>query len=192
MAEILRLFVSATTDLDAQRSVIGRTVADLPVRIGIEIRRTPVEGGKYDDMYELIANCDRVYFLMGRDITAPAGAEWHLAWQLERSIMPLRAPAALTPAGGEFVRGVPLDWVWFRSSTELVRIITRDLIRILRHPANRYGLTLPELELLAERSRSIEALQANAPKEPDGTEGGGILLDPNRNEPIEGVLLDDQ
>ena len=42
MAEILRLFVSATTDLEAQRSVIGRCVAELPTRIGIEIRRTPV------------------------------------------------------------------------------------------------------------------------------------------------------
>ena len=104
MAELLRLFVSATNDLEFERAIIGRAVAELPVQIGIEIRRTPVGGARYDDIYELVANCDRVYFLMGRDITAPAGAEWHLAWQLERSVLALRRYQQLTPAAEAFMR----------------------------------------------------------------------------------------
>ena len=74
MAEKLRIFVSATHDLEAARGVIGRAVADLPVEIGVEIRRTPVAGAPYDDIFELVANVDRFYFLLGRHITAPAGA----------------------------------------------------------------------------------------------------------------------
>jgi hypothetical protein len=35
MSDMLRIFVGATTDLEAERAVIGRSVAELPVRIGI-------------------------------------------------------------------------------------------------------------------------------------------------------------
>ena len=69
--------------------MIGRAVADLPMQIGVEIRRTPTQGAAYDDIFELIANVDRAYFMLGRDITAPAGTEWYLGWKLERSIMPM-------------------------------------------------------------------------------------------------------
>ena len=44
MAEILRIFVSATSEFESERAVIGRALADLPIEIGAEIRRTPVNG----------------------------------------------------------------------------------------------------------------------------------------------------
>jgi len=50
MSEILRLFVSATNDLESERAIVGRILAELPVKIGVEIRRTPASGGKYDDL----------------------------------------------------------------------------------------------------------------------------------------------
>jgi hypothetical protein len=53
MAETLRLFVSATQDLEPERALIGRAVAQLPVQIGIEIRRTPVRGAAYEEIFEL-------------------------------------------------------------------------------------------------------------------------------------------
>ena len=192
MAEQLRLFVSATNDLDAERAVIGHAVADLPVQIRMEIRRTPAIGAKYDDIYELIANVDRVYFLMGRDITAPAGAEWHLAWQLERSLLPLKNNSRRSPAAEEFMRGAPLKWHPFRTTGELYRIITLDLVRILNHPTNRYGLTVTELEQLALHSTRVRAQQTDMSGEPGGAEGGGVLLDMGRQAPLDGVLLDDE
>ena len=113
MAELLRLFVSATQDLDAERAAIGRALADLPLQIGMEIRRTPAAGAALETMHELIANVDRFYFLVGQDITAPAGAEWLLAWKLERPVLPLRrrqgaAQPARDPGGAEG-GGVLLD-----------------------------------------------------------------------------------
>ena len=115
MAETLRIFVSATKDMESERAAIGRAIAQLPVQIGIEIRRTPVEGAPYEDIYELIANCDRVYFMLGGDITAPAGAEWFSAWKLERSILPLRLAGLPTPAGQDFMRMLPKGWTTFHT-----------------------------------------------------------------------------
>ncbi|MEZ4731635.1 MAG: hypothetical protein R3E79_31335 [Caldilineaceae bacterium] len=192
MAETLRLFVSATKDLETERAIIGRAVAELPVKIGIEIRRTPAVGAAYEDIYELIANCDRVYFLMGRDITAPSGAEWFIAWKLERSILPLRLAGLPTPAGQDFVRLLPSsDWKRFRTGDELARIVTLDLIDRLNHPRNRYGLTLTELELLNLHRQRVSKLRTKELAEPGGAEGGGVLLDLGHREPITGVALDE-
>lgn len=177
MAEKLRLFVSATSDLESARAVIGRAVADLPVQIGVEIRRTPVQGAAYDDIFELIANVDRAYFLLGRDITAPAGTEWYLGWKLERSIVPMFADVRRTPAAQEFVRNFPGEWVRFRSLGELARLITLDLVRILNHPTNRYGLSVHDLELLQLHKARVLKRSLNVGDEPGGAEGGGVLLD---------------
>lgn len=198
MAETLRLFVSATNDLEAERAVIGTAIAQLPVQIGIEIRRTPHEGAPYEDIYELIANCDRVYFLMGRDITAPAGAEWFLAWKLERSVLPLRVSGLPTPAGQDFLRILPRGWQPFRNGQELARIVTLDLIEILNHPTNRYGLTVTELELLSTHRQRLHHLATPAHRTTQkgenlgGAEGGGILLDLGHREPLDGVALDEE
>lgn len=190
MAETLRLFVSATNDLEAERAVIGRLVAELPVQIRVEIRRCALLGTSYETMHELISNVDRVYFLFGQDITAPAGQEWHLAWQLERSLLPLRKPGRLTPAGQQFLSNAPLRWTLFRDAQELGRIVTRDLIQILQHPTNRYGLSVTEMELLEMRRRQLGQLKTETGSEPGGAEGGGILLDTQRLDPMDGTVIE--
>lgn len=192
MAETLRLFISATKDLETERAVIGRAVAELPVKIGIEIRRTPSTGGVYEAIYELIANCDRVYFLMGRDISAPSGMEWFIARKLERSVMALRLVGASTPAGQDFVRLLPSGWQRFRNGDELARLVTLDLIQILNHAKNRYGLNLTELELLNLHRKRINQRHTPEGLEPGGAEGGGVLLDLGHREPIMGVALNER
>jgi hypothetical protein len=161
------------------------------VKIGVEIRRTPVGGASYDDIFELIANCDRVYFLLGRDITAPAGAEWHLAWKLERSVFPLRLVERRTPAAHEFMRGAFVEWQDFHSGADLAQIVTLDLVRILNHPTNRYGLTVPDLELLSLHARRVahSAPAAARGAEPGGAEGGGVLLDIAHGQETDDELL---
>lgn len=192
MAELLRLFVSATHDLEAERAVIGRAVAQLPVQIGIEIRRTPVQGASHETIFELISNVDRVYFLMGEDITAPSGAEWFTAWKLERSVLPLRRVRPRTPAAQDFMRLYPGKWQPFYTSDELAQAVTLDLIQILQHPTNRYGLSLTELELLNVHKQRIQRVKATRLPEPGGAEGGGVLLDFGHREPIQGVALDER
>ena len=127
---------------------------------------------------------------MGEDITAPAGAEWFSAWKLEKSILPLRWVSRRTPAAQTFLRGIPVQWTLFYTGNELARIVTLDLIRILNHPQNRYGLNVTELELLElHRQRAQAATGTTRPIEPGGAEGGGVLLDLGHREPVTGVVL---
>lgn len=196
MTEPLRLFVSATLDLDGERAVIGRALARIPVQVGMEIRRTPATGASWETMHELVAHVDRVYFLLGEDITAPAGAEWRLAWMLERKVLPLRyrQPREVqrtTPAAEHFLRETPVQWLWFSSSAELARIVTLDAIDLLLHPSNRYGLKVTELETLRGYATQINQTPLKVRRDPGGAEGGGILLDDGRREPLLGVPLDE-
>lgn len=181
MAELLRIFVSATADLEAQRGVIGRTLAGLPVKVGAEIRRFPPAGVSYETLFELISHVDRVYFLLGQDITAPSGSEWDLAWQLERPVVALRTTRRLTPAALQFLRLTALhvpaqDWRSFASDAELARLVGLDLIDTLLHFANRYGLSVDEVVSLQRHRQRLQSPAGTSPGEADGTEAGAIIL----------------
>ncbi len=194
MAEPLRLFVSATNDLEAERAAIGRALAQLPVQVSIEIRRTPATGAPLEEIHERIGNVDRVYFLFGSDITAPAGAEWFLAWKLERSLLPLRRRTPnthVTPAGQDFLRASLVRWTPFAGPEAAARAVALDAAAILQHPTNRYGLSVLELEQLAAHAlRLRQAAPPAVPGRPEGgAEGGGTLLDMGHREPIQGVPL---
>ncbi len=190
MAETLRLFVSATADLEAERNLIGTTLAQLPAHNRVEIRRTPATGDTYSNIFEQIANCDRVFFLLGQDITAPAGQEWYLALELERHIIPLRKDVTMTPAGLSFLRGSLVQWQVFRHAADLEQIVGRNLIRTLLHPRNRYGLSLTERQLL--QAHRFHNLSATAVPPPQGAEGGGVLLDQRDPDTVVGVKLDEE
>jgi hypothetical protein len=182
MAQLLRIFISATTDLESYRDVVGRTLAELPVQVGAEIRRCQPQGTSYETLFELISNVDRVFFLMGSDITAPAGVEWELTMKLQRPLLPIRQSVQLTPAGQQFLRRArsqiaPTDWYSFHSSAELARIVALDLIDILLHPSNRYGISLTELDRLTARQRLLSDQPLVDQAVGGGTEGGGIILD---------------
>ena len=162
MAEKLRIYVAATADLETQRGVVAHLLARLPVQVGAELRRCPPEGASYDALFERISNVDRVYFLMGKDITAPAGTEWDLAMQLQRPTLPLRRRNPITPSAFLFITQailqVPLkDWRFFETNLELARIIAQDLIELLLHPQNRYGLTAGETLLLSQKLLDVKS-----------------------------------
>lgn len=188
MAETLRLFISATSDLEAERNIIGTTLAQLPAHNRVELRRTPAAGDTYSNIFERIANCDRVFFLLGQDITAPAGQEWYLALELERHVVPLRKETPMTPAGLSFLRGSLVKWQTFRHTADLEQIVGRNLIRTLLNPHNRYGLSLTERQLLqAHRFHNPPAEKAPVAH---GAEGGGVLLDRRDPDTVVGVKLD--
>ncbi|MCO6449947.1 MAG: hypothetical protein J5I90_04070 [Caldilineales bacterium] len=186
MPESLRIFISATTDLEAGRAAIGRTLADLPVSLKTEIRRFPKEGTSYETLFEMISNVDRVYFLLGQDITAPSGTEWDLAFRLEREVFALRKPARLTPAAKEFLRTVdyqvtPSEWRLFRTDDELARFIANDVVELLLHPLNRYGLSVIEMERLRLWRKGFGfSAEPHLADEPGGAEDGGIILGRDR------------
>ncbi len=178
MAEKLRIFVSATKDLEQERAVVGRILAELPVQVGAEIRRSPADGIDYNTLFELISNVDRIYFLLGRDISAPFGAEWQLALRLERTIVPLKLKGSRTQAGQEFLRIAHAPWKTFHNSRHLGQQIGLDLVDTLLHPENRYGLQLVEVEALQQRKQALRQGLVQGVSDPGGAEGGGVILDP--------------
>ena len=188
MAEKLRIFVSATKDLEQERALVGRILAELPVQVGAVIRRSPAQGVDYDTLFELISNVDRIYCLLGRDITAPFGAEWQLALRLERTIVPFKLQGMRTQAGREFLRIAHAPWKTFRSGHDLGQQIGLDLVDTLLHPQNRYGLQMVEVERLRqswqELRKGLDRLMASSGGGqgivgvPGGAEGGGVILDP--------------
>jgi hypothetical protein len=177
MPDMLRIFVGATKDLEAERAVIGRSVAELPVKFGIEIRRTPPLLPTTDEIVTRLDGVDRVYFLMGNDISAPAGLEWHIAWQFQRSVLPLRNSPHPTPAALEFFRLAPVHWHNFRNQAELARLVSLDLARLLHQADNRYGLTVADMERVTAYVRKLEAKTVEPVKDPGGAEGSAILID---------------
>jgi hypothetical protein len=177
MTQVLRIFVGATSDLETERAVIGRSVAELPVKIGIEIRRTPPLLPTFDEVAQRLADVDRVYFLMGNDITAPAGLEWHLAWRMERNVLPLRRSTHPTPAANEFFRLTAVRWQNFYTQSELARIVSLDLAHLLQHPANGFGLTVTDLERVAIYIHNLERKSLQTMSAGGGAEGSAILID---------------
>lgn len=188
MSEKLRIYVAATADLEAYRSIISHLLAGLPVQTGAEIRRCPPTGASNDDLFELIGNVDRFFFLMGRDITAPAGSEWDLAVRLQRTIVPFRRRNPITPSAFLFITRaileVPLSrWRFFNTPLEFARLVAIELIETLLHPENRYGLSTGEVLLLEGRLQDVHAEQWPRPEDlpEDVLEEGGVILDSRPN-----------
>ncbi len=198
MAEKLRIYVAATADLEAQRSIISHVLAHLPVQVGAEIRRCPPEGVSYDDIFELISNVDRFYFLIGKDITAPAGTEWDLAMQLQRTAVPFRRRGPITPSAFLFITQAILqvrlaDWRFFDNDLHLARLIAIELIETLLHPENRYGLSTAETLLLEQRLQAARSDQWPTADDlpPELLGEGGVILDarPDTDNPLNNLPI---
>lgn len=184
MRRPIKLFVSAGPDLERERDVIGRVVADLPVDVGWEIGRTPLvrgrSGGQDTDMAEafspaVAANCDFFIFLLGRDITAPAGAEWDAARSTSRPVLALLKDVARTPAGQEFQRYALELWFRYESFQDLKQQVRTALVGYLLRTPERFGLTLPEVE----RLMTVQQEEVGQPRPEDqesSAAGGGVIM----------------
>jgi hypothetical protein len=182
MRRPIKLFVSAARDLDRERDVIGRVVAELPVTAGWTIGRTPVKGqaAALSPALTTAATCDLFIFLLGQDISAPAGSEWDAARAARRPLLALLKDVTRTPAGQEFQRYGQDGWVRFRSAEELERQVRGWLVRQLLDHAEPLRLTLPEIEQLATLHGKLKDELA-APPSPPGDPaaaagGGGVIL----------------
>jgi hypothetical protein len=184
MPSQVRLFVSAGPDLEPARELLGRALAELPINVGWVIKRTP-------DV-ESVAECHLFLLLLGADIHAPVGLELWWARRTEKPILSYAANVTHTPAGQVFLQeNAGLAWQRFADLPSLRRLILPDLGRFLLAHAERYGVTLAEVETL----RGLEAALAKtvppaAPRQATGASGGGVILAPGKDEPRGARLLD--
>ena len=187
MAGRVHLFVSATPDLEPEREIVGQAVAKLPVSIGWEIKRTPRRGEPLQPALEAVAACDVYLFLLGQDITAPAGVEWDIARRSGKEPLAFLKDVLHTPAAQVFIREAGVTWVRFASDEELMNLIQTALAERLLERELEYGLSVVEHEALSAllQRREEEEGKEGPPAEvspiegrPGGAAGGGVILGP--------------
>jgi hypothetical protein len=199
MSSRVRLFVTAAPDLEPEREAIGKAIAQLPVSLGWEIKRTPRKGEPLAPVVEAVVNCDFYVFLLGTDVTAPVGVEWDTALGAGKTLLAFLKDVPHTPAAQAFARFAGrsgVRWMPFGDPQELGVLVQETLARRILDRAEAYGLSPVEWEALSallEKQRQGE--EGRVPKEavqdPHGAGGGGVVLAPGRDLPPGGVLVEE-
>ncbi len=192
MAERLRLFVSITADLEVEREIIGRAVAELPVDLGWVIKTTPTDRQPAREIMEAVGRCDFYVLLLGADITAPVGLELTTARRAGKALLAyLKRDVMRTPAAQVFIRDARVEWVRYASATELQRHFRERLVQHLLEHAVEYRLQPVEYETLRAFLQELRGEEgeegAEAEDERRGAGGGGVIISPTRDIPRGGV-----
>jgi hypothetical protein len=180
------IYISAASDLMAEREALGRMIAGLPVTLAWRIGQTPLEAEPLD--LEAVRQADMYFLLLGGDIRAPVGLEWYTAAYARRPVSAfLKQGLARTLAGQAFVRDTGVDWQPFSDAAHLRRQVERLLVEYLLRHAVRFALTPAEVERLTALLKP-----ETEPEQPAGGEGTGhsaVILSRERFMPSEGVIV---
>ncbi len=190
MADTLLLYISAASDLRAEREVLGRAVTEIPVSLAWRVVHSP-RGDEPVDA-EAVSRADVHLLLLGSDIRAPIGQEWRLALRAGRQPVPLLKQDILrTPAGQSFQRFVQEAATWrpFRDPAGLRRQFLALLAAHLVERAIYYRLSPLEVARLEEWRRGLESAPSHGEEGERGAGESGVILSRERFVPSEGVLI---
>ena len=101
MVDSIMRYISAADDLQIERDLLGRSVAELPVTLGWQIFLSPIKEKQLNK--DAIREADIHILILGGDIRAPIGYEWYLSCQVGRKPITFlkngipRTPAAQYP-----------------------------------------------------------------------------------------------
>jgi hypothetical protein len=182
------IYISAAADLMAEREALARMIAGLPVSLAWRIMQTPLGREPLD--LETLAAADLHLLVMGGDIRAPVGLEWHTA---QRSRRPgqafLKQGIARTPAGQVFIGQTRQSWHPFHDTADLSRQVRRLLVEHLLEHAVRYRLTPAEFEQLRHLQEKADVSEPSASSGEAGR--SAVILSRERFTPRSGVVVDD-
>jgi len=146
MSKAVLFYISAASDLETEREILGRAVADVPGDLDFRVVQSPDGNGLLN--VDAIVSADVHIVVMGGDIRAPVGLEWQLARQAGRPpVVFLRHSGLRTPAGMDFVRLVARFQRWepFDTGTMLRGKVLMLLADHILAQGVRYGLTADEI-----------------------------------------------
>jgi hypothetical protein len=179
------VYISAPSDLTAERDALARMIAELPVTLAWRIVQTPASSEPLD--LEALRSADLHFLVMGSDIRAPVGQELYTARRAGRFVVAfLKQDVVRTPAGQAFVRETGVAWQPFTNAADLSRQVQRLLAEHLVHHAIRYALTPAEVEQL-EALRATESTTALLVE--GGADRSAVILSRERFVPSEGVVV---
>ncbi len=178
MAEPIRLFVTSSPELEAEREIVGQVVAGLPVRLGWEIRHTPRPGEALASALEAVGAAHLYVFILGMDYSAPMGLEWARAVRAEKRKLIFVKEVAHSPAAAMWLsdHGEKVGWISFDSLPAFRLVFERQLIRALLDLAETLRLHLDEIEGLTARLKALEEASPEAPTIAHGAERSAIIL----------------
>jgi hypothetical protein len=181
------IYISAASDLMAEREALARMIAGLPVTLPWRIIQTPLGAEPLE--LESLQSADLYFLVMGSDIRAPVGLEWLTARRAQRPVNAfLKQGIGRTPAGQVFVSQTKVAWQPFADTAELSFRARQILAEHLTRYAIQYALTPTELEQLAALQTVEEKKEAIG-----GQEAGqsAVILSRERYTPSGGVIVDD-
>lgn len=191
MTDKVLLYVSAASDLEYERDLLGRAVTEIPATLGWRIEQTPL-ANKAPDL-ESVANADVHLILLGGDIRAPVGLELLAARRAgNRPMFFLQAEVIRTPAAQAFLREVGKSEIWrpFENNSDLRHQVLDSLAKHILDHAVRYALRPVEHENLRAW---YEKLRGDKPQTVEKTRGGagesGVIISTERYQPSEGILI---
>jgi hypothetical protein len=183
------IYISAASELMAERETLARMIATLPVTLAWHIVQTPIRDTDSLDL-EALLSADLHILVMGSDIRAPVGLELLTAHRANRPILTyLKRAVPRTPAGQVFIRDAQVVWRPFQTATDLSQQVQRMLVEHLVRSAHMYDLTPDEVA-------QLEALPSqDASNEPtaQSNEAGrsAVILSHERFEPRDGIVVEE-
>jgi hypothetical protein len=181
------VYISAASDLMAEREALARMIAALPVTLAWNVVQTPISQEEAFNR-EVLPSADLHILVMGSDIRAPVGLEWHIIRRAGRPSVPfLKRGVLRTPAGQIFIQDAGVTWRTFRDAADLRRRVRHTLAEHLIGHAARYALAATELQGL----QALLASDAPAEAPGRGQEAGhsAVILSRERYEPRDGVVV---
>ncbi|NIN64279.1 MAG: hypothetical protein GTO63_06185 [Anaerolineae bacterium] len=196
MAARLRIFTSVAPDLRAEREIIGRAIASLPVSLGWVINYTPSADEALGRALDAVAAADFYMILLGTDIRAPMGSEFVVARRTGKRILAYVEDVLHTPAARVFMRYASLNWQHFSVEEELGPLLLRGLAEQILEAAEAYPISPVDWEAvlaLLEELTDQEQLEPEKQKRPPEYRGAGkdaVIVSPERDLPRDGVLIE--
>jgi len=176
VAEKIRLFVSSSRDLAAEREAVGQAIAELPISKGWEIHHTAHRGEPLATTLKAVETCDLFIILLGQDATAPIGLEWEQARLTGKRILAYRKEVAYSPSAQYFLRASEVEWTPFEDAEALKRDLLERLARELLDLKNRYGLIVEDVERLMELLKRLEGEEKAPVGKAEGAGESGVIL----------------
>lgn len=191
MVDIFKLYISAASDLQAERDFLSRSVTEIPVTLAWQINFSPIGEKKVDE--KLIHESDLHILILGTDIRAPIGFEWYLSRKLGRRPAFFRKMGIpRTPAAGNFIRSLSnySNWLTFDNFADLRFQALNHIGKTILTQTAYFNLKKEEFKSL---SSFIDELEDKKIDQLSGIDGGAgedsVILSRERFTPKGGVLI---
>jgi hypothetical protein len=177
----LVIYVSASTEMDAECELLGRFLAEITRSTRWIIKRTPGQHENANPDLETLRKSQFYLILMGVDITAPIGVELREAQQAGIPILAYRNISEVaTPAAAFFIHNSGVVWRRYEGPQAFIRDLERELITRLVEGTPGYGLNLADIEDLSARlerlKESEEGIRTANDDARRGAGRGGVIL----------------